>query len=114
MCADTKSNLIATEKHYRVAELAKLWGIVPGTVIRYFRNEPGVLKLMGPSITGRKKRCVLSIPESVASRVHERLSHNSFETAAPSGNPLRIIRLRDLDARMPKKARHVADGNASH
>jgi hypothetical protein len=68
-------NSTALEKHYRVSELAKLWGFCPGTVIKLFSDEPGVLKLQGPS--GKRKYTTLSIPESVASRVHERLSRRS-------------------------------------
>ena len=60
------------EKHYRVAELARLWGIGRETARKLFLNEPGVIRIR----LGRKhKNTVLSIPASVAARVHNRLLH---------------------------------------
>ena len=98
-------NSTALEKHYRVSELAELWGFSPGTVIKLFSHEPGVLKLQGPS--GKRKYTMLSIPESVALRVHERLSHDALQTKLPGGNPLRVVRLRDFDAGVAKKPRNI-------
>ena len=91
----------ALEKHYRVSELAELWGFCPGTVIKLFSDEPGVLKLQGPGKT------TLSIPESVALRVHERLTHDALQTRLPGGNPRRVVRLRDLHVGVPKKPRKI-------
>ncbi len=99
------SSAAALEKHYRVRELAKLWGFSDNTIIRLFATEPGVIRL--ESGAGRRKYATLSIPESVALRVHERLSQESFQAQLPAGNPLRIIRLRDLDAGVAKKALNV-------
>lgn len=56
------------ERHYRVKELAYLWGLSERTIIRLFKDEPGTLKL------GSARRALLSIPETVASRVHGTLS----------------------------------------
>jgi|SRR6516162_2184554 len=95
----------ALEKHYRVSELAKLWGFCPGTVIKLFSGEPGVLKLQGPS--GKRKYTTLSIPESVALRIHERLSVDALQTKLPCGNALRVVRLRELDAGVAKKPRKI-------
>src|SRR5437879_6202794 len=68
---------IALETHYRPRELAALWGFSDRTVINLFASEPGVIRL-NPG-TGKLRRYVtLSIPESVALRVHERLSRESF------------------------------------
>jgi hypothetical protein len=58
------------EKHYRISELAKLWGISRETVRQLFMNEPGVIKI---KLGRKKKNTVLSIPQSVAERVHTRL-----------------------------------------
>lgn len=96
----------ATEKHYRVNELAELWGFSRHTIIRIFANEPGVLNL-GKLGTERRRYVSLSIPESVALRVHERLGNQPLKPALAGGNPLRVIRLGDLHARMSKKPRHV-------
>src|SRR4249919_1635872 len=56
----------ALEKHYRVRELATLWGFSDNTIIRIFASEPGVIRL--ESGVGRRKYTTLSIPESVALR----------------------------------------------
>lgn len=95
----------AIEKHYRVRELATLWGFSANTVIRIFDGEPGVIRL--ESCSGRRKYATLSIPESVVLRVHERLSQETFEAQLPAGNPVRIIRLRNLDAGVDKKPRNI-------
>lgn len=95
----------ALEKHYRVKDLASLWGFSDNTIIKLFSSEPGVICL--ESFTGKRKYTTLSIPESVASRVHERLGNEAFETQLAPANPLRVIRLRHFDARMRKKPRNV-------
>ena len=60
----------AFERHYRVGELAKLWGVGRETVRQLFINEPGVIRIR---LGRKKKNTVLSIPQSVAERVHTRL-----------------------------------------
>ena len=99
----------ATEKHYRVKELAALWRYSLATITRLFSNEQGVLKLT--TDTGKRKYVVLSIPESVASRVHARLSETLSEdgrqTKLARSSPLRVIRLRDLHTGVPKQTRNV-------
>lgn len=56
---------------------------------------------------GKRRYTTLSIPESVALRVHERLGHESFQAQLAAHNPLRVVRLRDFDAGVGKKARNV-------
>jgi hypothetical protein len=85
----------ALEKHYRVGDIAKLWGFCRNTIIRIFRDEPGVVRLEG--LPGKRKYVTLSLPASVALRVHERLSHQPLKTELPARNPRCIIRLRDLN-----------------
>jgi hypothetical protein len=72
----------AAEVHYSVAEVADRWQLSADVVRELFRNEPGVLKLERPA--GRFKRCytTLRIPESVLSRVHNRLSQNAESLAS--------------------------------
>jgi hypothetical protein len=60
------------EPHFTPAELAELWGVDPETIRNVFRNEPGVLKLGNSN--GKRTYITLRIPESVAERVHRRLS----------------------------------------
>ena len=103
--AESAMSSAALEKHYRVRELASLWGFSDNTIIRLFSTETGVIRL--ESGTGRRKYTTLSIPESVALRVHERLGHEPLQAQLSTGNPLRIVRLRDLNAGMAKKPRNV-------
>lgn len=59
------------EKHYRVAELASLWGLGRNTVRRIVIDEPDVVKIR----MGKKQAyTTYSIPESVARRIHIRLT----------------------------------------
>jgi hypothetical protein len=58
------------ERHYRVGELAELWGLGRETVRKLVKDDPGVIKIR----QGRKKaHTTYSIPESVARRIHTRL-----------------------------------------
>jgi hypothetical protein len=60
----------AFEKHYRISELADLWGLGRETVRLLIKDDPGVLKVR----MGRKKaHTVYSVPESAARRIHTRL-----------------------------------------
>ncbi len=60
------------EKHYRVGELARIWGLGRETVRLLVKDDPGVLKVC----MGRKKaHTIYSIPESVARRIHTRLQN---------------------------------------
>lgn len=67
-----------TEQHYQPADLAKLWGLSPSKVRRIFEKEPGVLRIGEPSRrVGRalkRSYFTMRIPESVAQRVHQRLT----------------------------------------
>jgi hypothetical protein len=78
-----------------------LWGFSENTIIRLFKTEPGVIHL--ESWIGKRKYTTLSIPEGVVLRVHERLCQESFKAQLAAGNPLRIIRLRDLNTGVAKK-----------
>lgn len=77
-CRTFEQRSLAFEPHYKIRQLAKLWAYSDTRVRRIFQDEPGVLKVGEPSRRlGRKlKRSyyTLSIPESVAIRVHNRLS----------------------------------------
>jgi transcriptional regulator GlxA family with amidase domain len=55
------------EKHYTPTELADIWAVSSDTITRLFRDEPGVL------IMRRRKNALLRIPESVVSRVHNKM-----------------------------------------
>ena len=94
------------ERHYRVKELAALWGYSLNTIANMFRYEPGVMKLSNQT-PGKRAKVTLSIPESVVLRVQQRLSQDAFETHLARRNPLRIIHLSDPHGTMPKKPRNI-------
>jgi hypothetical protein len=62
------------ERHYTPQELAEIWGVSVQTIRDVFRNEEGVLKLGSDGNRMRRGYKTLRIPESVAERVHQRLS----------------------------------------
>ena len=62
------------QKHFRPAELAKIWGVSAEVIRTIFRTEPGVLK---PNENGPKKNggyVTFRISEEIAKKVHRRLS----------------------------------------
>jgi len=60
----------AFERHYRIGELARMWGIGRESIRKILVTEPDVIKLkMGP----KKAHTTYSVPESVARRIHTRL-----------------------------------------
>lgn len=65
---------VVDEPHYSPAELAKSWGVDVETIRNLFRNEPGVLKIGDKNPKHKRPYLTLRIPESVAVRLHERLS----------------------------------------
>jgi hypothetical protein len=70
----------AFERHYRVGQLAKLWGLGRETVRLLVKDEPGVLKIR----QGRRRaQTTYSVPESVVIRIHTRLTQAA---AALSGH----------------------------
>ncbi len=83
------------EKHYRVKELAGLWGLSPKTVSRIFADEAGVIRVVNDG-TSKRKYATLAIPESVASRVHEKLGSATTPENMQETRPVRIIRLGDI------------------
>jgi hypothetical protein len=62
------------EKHYSPAELAKAWCFTTETIRKLFRDEPGVLKIGEKNPGHKRPYLTMRIPESVAERVHTRLS----------------------------------------
>jgi len=62
------------EKHFSPKELGEIWGMSHDSIIRLFKQEPGVLKSCPPHRRGVRKRVTYRIPESVVKRVHERCS----------------------------------------
>jgi len=54
------------ERHYRISDLARLWGLGRETVRKLIKDDPGVIKIR----MGRKKaHTIYSVPESAARRM---------------------------------------------
>jgi len=64
----------AMERHYSPEELGQVWNLSADTVRRLFEREPGVLVIERDRSRARRYR-TLRIPESVALRVHKRMSN---------------------------------------
>ena len=61
------------ERHYSVAEVAKMWGLSEDFVRDLFINEPGVLVFGNGPNPGARRYRTLRIPGSVVERVYRRL-----------------------------------------
>ena len=73
--------LLATERHFTPGELGELWGLSPQTMRELFVDEPGVILIGEPSRregrTLKRGYFTMRIPESVAVRVHTKLSERT-------------------------------------
>lgn len=65
------------EKHFNPAELAEIWGLDDDTVRSLFDGEPGVMVINRPGTRHKRRYRTFRIPESVAVRVHNRLTSRS-------------------------------------
>ena len=57
---------VAIDPHYSPQFYAELWGLSPSTVVRWFQDKSGVLKLNNPAKNGKRVRIELRIPYSLA------------------------------------------------
>ena len=53
---------ITIDLHFSPQFYAELWGVSPSTVIRWFQDIDGVLKLNKPAKNGKQSRIELKIP----------------------------------------------------
>lgn len=60
------------QRHYHVAEIAKMWGLSVDFVRDLFINEPGVVVFGDEPKPGTRRYRTLLIPESVVVRVYRR------------------------------------------
>ena len=58
------------EKHFRINELAKQWGLGRETTRKLFQHEPGVVTVR---LGKKQSNSTYLIPASIAQRVHTRL-----------------------------------------
>lgn len=70
---------IPVDPHYSPQFLAELWGTSPSTVVRWFQDLEGVLKLSKPSKNGKRTRIELRIPFSLAMRVYRDRTRGGLE-----------------------------------
>jgi hypothetical protein len=78
------------ERHYRISDLARLWGLGRETVRKLVKDDPGVIKIR----MGRKKaHTVYSVPESAARRIHTRLL-NASQVPLPESLPASALAYR--------------------
>lgn len=66
--------VVALEPHYKPIALARMWGLSADTIREMFENEPGVLKHGHDGTRTKRAYRTFTIPESVAVRVHRKLS----------------------------------------
>lgn len=59
------------ERHYTIAELAKMWNFSTEFVRQIVRGEPGVTEWVRQQ-PGRRRYSVLRVPQSVAQRLYRR------------------------------------------
>lgn len=80
--------VVPIARHYRVREIADGLRLSRRTVVRLFRDEPGVLQLT------QGRRATLIIPEAVYNRVCQRFSKGQAGDvpAVPGGGPVATLR----------------------
>jgi hypothetical protein len=61
--------LVRLDQHYTPQFYAELWGVSRDTIVRWFQDLPGVLKLSEPG--RRKRRVELRIPYRLAMKVYD-------------------------------------------
>ena len=68
---------LASEKHYSVIEISKLWALSQKTVRRIFEREPGVIQWGSAETRHKRGYRTLRVPETVLLRVHRKLQRAS-------------------------------------
>jgi len=70
---------IAIDPHFSPQFYAELWGMSPSTVVRWFQDMEGVLKLSKQAKNGKRSRVELRIPISLAMRVYRERTRVALE-----------------------------------
>lgn len=70
---------ITIDPHFSPQFYAELWGMSPSTVVRWFEDMDGVLRLGKPAKIGARSRTELRIPYSVAMRVYRERTRSAIE-----------------------------------
>ena len=66
--------VLTKEQHYTPKQLADVWGLAPDTIRELFESEPGVLVIDRNGTRSKRRYRTFRIPESVAVRIHRKLS----------------------------------------
>jgi hypothetical protein len=70
---------IIIDPHFSVQFYAELWGMSPSTVVRWFQDLEGVLKLSKAARNGKRIRVELRIPFSLAMREYNKRTRSGVE-----------------------------------
>lgn len=87
------------EPHYRVGELADMWGYGREAIRLIVKDDPDVLKMRGGA---KQARATYSVPESVAQRIYARLKASSSMDPVNSTDSA-VRGPRKGNRRLPKK-----------
>ena len=65
------SSPLIFERHFSPRTLAELWNFSEDTIVRWFEDQPDVLKCGSDGARGKRRKLTLRIPQSVADRVYQ-------------------------------------------
>lgn len=68
---------LASEKHYSIIEIARLWTLSEKTVRKIFESEPGVVHWGTQEKLHKRGYRTLRVPETILHRVHRKLRRAS-------------------------------------
>jgi hypothetical protein len=70
---------VTIDPHYSPQFYSELWGMSPTTVVRWFQDREGVLKLKKAARNGKRTRVELRIPFSLAMQVYREHTQGAIE-----------------------------------
>jgi len=70
---------ITIDPHFTPQFYSELWRLSPSTVLRWFQDRPGVLRVNEPSRNGKRPRIELRIPFSLAMQVYREHTIGAIE-----------------------------------
>lgn len=62
---------VTIDPHYSPRFYGELWGVSESTVLRWFQDQPGVLKCGTAAKNGRRRRVEIKIPLTLAMRIYQ-------------------------------------------
>jgi hypothetical protein len=79
MVRTTQPEPIVIDPHYSAQFYSELWGVSASTVLRWFQDVDGVLKVGKPPKSGKRVRIELRIPYSLAMRIYREHTRSGLE-----------------------------------